>query len=87
MLSMWQRRVLCSDVTRKAAHVIVAALLVSIIGLSQAGIAESKAQKGDPAVFIQSLADQAIQVLSASSGSLREREDGSACSATLAFDP
>lgn len=59
----------------KAARTTLAVLVFSVVGLSQAAVAESKTQNADPAKFIQTLADQAIQVLSTPNGSLQERED------------
>lgn len=58
----------------KVAQVAFVALVASIIGLSPAAVADSKAQTASPGQFIQTLADEAIQVLSTSKGSLQERE-------------
>lgn len=74
--NFWQRRVSRAYLARKITGVIVGALLVSIIGISQAAVAETKAQNADAAIFIQSLADQAIEFLSSPSESLRAREEG-----------
>ena len=59
----------------KAAQVTYVALLVSIIGLSPAAMAESAGSNAGAGKFIQTLANEAIQVLSTTKGSLQERED------------
>lgn len=62
-------------IIHKVAHFAVAAALMSVVGLSFPATAESRAQTTDPIVFIQKLADQAINVLSTQNGSLKDRED------------
>ena len=62
-------------IIHKVAHFAVAAALVTAVGLSFPATAESRSQTTDPIVFIQKLADQAINVLSTQNGSLKDRED------------
>lgn len=62
-------------IIHKVAHFAVAAALMSVVGLSFPATAESRSQTSDPIVFIQKLADQAINVLSTQNGSLKDRED------------
>lgn len=62
-------------IIHKVAHFAVAAALMTVVGLSFPATAESRAQTTDPIVFIQKLADQAINVLSTQNGSLKDRED------------
>lgn len=62
-------------IIRKVAHFAVAAALMTVVGLSFPATAESRGQAADPIVFIQKLADQAINVLSTQNGSLKDRED------------
>jgi phospholipid transport system substrate-binding protein len=45
------------------------------VGLSQISAAQSDAERTDPGNFIQTLANQAIEILSSPDRSLRERED------------
>jgi len=59
----------------KNIRILQAAVLVLALTFGQSAIAESKAADGDPGVFIEQLASQAIKVLSSSKGSLQERED------------
>jgi phospholipid transport system substrate-binding protein len=49
--------------------------LVFALTLGHTATAESQAVAGDPGIFIEQLASQAIKVLSSSSGSLHEREE------------
>lgn len=62
-------------IIHKVAHFAVAAALVTVVGLSFPATAESRSQTSDPIVFIQNLADEAINVLSTQNGSLKDRED------------
>lgn len=59
----------------KVAHFAVAAALMTVVGLSFPATAESRGKTADPIIFIQKLADQAINVLSTQNGSLKDRED------------
>ncbi len=62
-------------IIRKVAHFAVAAALMTVVGLSFPATAESRGPTADPIIFIQKLADQAINVLSTENGSLKDRED------------
>jgi phospholipid transport system substrate-binding protein len=62
-------------IIHKVAHFAVAAALMTVVGLSFPATAESRGQTADPVIFIQKLANQAINVLSTQNGSLKERED------------
>lgn len=62
-------------IIHKVAHFAVAAALMAAVGLSFPATADSRGQTADPIIFIQKLADQAINVLSTQNGSLKDRED------------
>jgi phospholipid transport system substrate-binding protein len=59
----------------KKIRILPAAVLIFGLVLGQTATAESKVAAGDPEVFIEQLASQAIKVLSSPNGSLKERED------------
>jgi phospholipid transport system substrate-binding protein len=56
-------------------RIIHALALVLGLSLGQTAVAQSQAAAGDPGIFIEQLASQAIKVLSSPNGSLREREE------------
>jgi phospholipid transport system substrate-binding protein len=59
----------------KKNRILQAAAVILALTFSQAAVADSKAAAGNPEVFIEQLASQAIKVLSSPNGSLKERED------------
>jgi phospholipid transport system substrate-binding protein len=59
----------------KKIRILPAAVLIFGFALAQTAAAESKGSEGNPGVFIEQLASQAIKVLSSPEGSLKERED------------
>lgn len=59
----------------KNIRILPAAVLIFGLVLGQTATAESKTAAGNPEVFIEQLASQAIKVLSSPNGSLKERED------------
>jgi phospholipid transport system substrate-binding protein len=59
----------------KNIRILPAAVLIFGLALGHTATAESKSAAGDPEVFIEQLASQAIKVLSSPNGSLEERED------------
>jgi len=59
----------------KQIRILPAAVLIFGLALGQTAAAESKESEGNPGVFIEQLASQAIKVLSSPEGSLKERED------------
>jgi len=59
----------------KTNRILQVAAFVFALTFGHTATAESQAAAGDPGVFIEQLASQAIKVLSSSSGSLREREE------------
>lgn len=59
----------------KNIRILPAAVLILGVALGPAATAESKTAAGNPEVFIEQLASQAIKVLSSPNGSLKERED------------
>lgn len=59
----------------KNIRILPAAVLILGLALGPAATAESNIAAGNPEVFIEQLASQAIKVLSSPNGSLKERED------------
>jgi phospholipid transport system substrate-binding protein len=59
----------------KKIRILQAAVTIFALTLGHTAIAESKSVAGNPEVFIEQLASQAIKVLSSQDGSLKERED------------
>lgn len=59
----------------KKIRILQAAVTIFALTLGHTAIAESKSAAGNPEVFIEQLASQAIKVLSSQDGSLKERED------------
>jgi len=59
----------------KKIRILQAAAAIFAMTLGHTAIAEPKSAAGNPEVFIEQLASQAIKVLSSQNGSLKERED------------
>ena len=59
----------------KKIRILQAAVAIFALTLGHTATAESKSAAGNPEVFIEQLASQAIKVLSSRDGSLKERED------------
>ena len=59
----------------KKIRILQAAVAIFALTLGHTATAESKSAAGNPEVFIEQLASQAIKVLSSQDGSLKERED------------
>ena len=71
MTSRWHE----NTIMMRKRNILQAAVFVLTLAMAQGTTARSEAAAGDPGAFIEQLASQAIQILSSSRGSLREREN------------